>query len=151
LHRASGAYGIGDATRIFGYEQNGGEQEVVEFVAQSAARALAIPGRLELPTYGLGNRFRCNDFNGSEAPRCRCVARVRDRTKRSDAVSVPFRGAIGIRRDLEEIGLLRRKDAERSIHGPADLFEATTDADRQGRVAAGPMNKKVDEADGIFT
>jgi hypothetical protein len=68
LHGASGAYGIRDATRIFGYEQIEDEQEVVEFVAQSATRALAIPGRLELPTYGLGNRRSIRLSYGTEDP-----------------------------------------------------------------------------------
>lgn len=68
MHGARGAYGIRDATRIVGYEQIEDEQEVVEFVAQSAARALAIPGRLELPTYGLGNRRSIRLSYGTEEP-----------------------------------------------------------------------------------
>jgi DNA gyrase subunit B len=74
-------------------------------------------------------------------------------------------------------GTLRRKDAERPIHGPVDLFEAVTDAGRKGLTlqrykGLGEMNaeqlwettldteartllqvkvKEVDEADDIFT
>jgi hypothetical protein len=36
LHGAGGAYGFRDATRIFGYEQIEDEEEVVDFIAQSA-------------------------------------------------------------------------------------------------------------------
>ena len=37
--------------------------------------------KLELPTYGLGNRFHSNDVNGLEVPCCRCVARVSARER----------------------------------------------------------------------
>jgi hypothetical protein len=43
LHVASGAYGISDATLIFDHEQIEDGKEVIDFIAQSAAWALAIP------------------------------------------------------------------------------------------------------------
>ena len=51
-----------------GYEKIENGQEGPDFIAQSATSALAIPGRLELPTYGLGNRRSIRLSYGTECP-----------------------------------------------------------------------------------
>jgi hypothetical protein len=43
-------------------------EEMPNFIGLLDVRALAIPGRLELPTYGLGNRRSIRLSYGTEAP-----------------------------------------------------------------------------------
>lgn len=56
------------ATRLFALEETAHQREVIDFVLISAMRVMAIPGRLELPTYGLGNRRSIRLSYGTENP-----------------------------------------------------------------------------------
>jgi hypothetical protein len=47
-------------------------EEMPNFTGLFDVRALAIPGRLELPTYGLGNRRSIRLSYGTEAPAGKC-------------------------------------------------------------------------------